>query len=86
MIPVVIGFGAIAVIAGSATILLPLIKAAVTHSQKRRRSKNRRKRSHGPRQRIDLIATKEEIVKGTEPPPPADNGRRSGDSATRRPG
>ncbi|CUS46078.1 hypothetical protein MGWOODY_Smn1770 [hydrothermal vent metagenome] len=86
MIPVVIGFGAIAVIAGGATILLPLIKAAVTHSQKRRRSRNRKKRSHTPRQRIDLTATKEDIVKVTEPELPADNDRGSGDSATRRPG
>lgn len=86
MIPVVVGFGVIAVVAGSATILLPLIKAGVVHAQKRRRSKNRKKRSHTPRQRIDLSATKEDIVKGAEPPPPADNGRDSSDSATRRAG
>jgi hypothetical protein len=56
MTPVVIGFGVITVAASGAALLLPFIRNAVARSQKRRRSKNRKKRPRTPHQRIDLSA------------------------------
>ncbi len=63
----VVTFGVIAIVAGGATVLMPMIKASLMRSRKRRRSKNRKSRksqSHMSRQRIDLTATPQ-----TDPPP-----------------
>ena len=73
VIPVVIGFGVIAVVAGGATLLLPAIKEAVVRSQKRRRSKNRKKRPRTPHQRIDLSAPLPGKAEGTPRPDPTPN-------------
>lgn len=73
MIPVVIGFGAIAVVASGATLLLPVIRNAVARSQKRRRSKNRKNRPRTPRQRIDLSASLPGQADGATEPDPTPN-------------
>jgi hypothetical protein len=58
----VITFGAIGVVIGGATVLMPIIKSEIARSRRRRRSKSRKSRQHTSRQRIDL----------TSPPPQSD--------------
>lgn len=59
MIPVVIGFGIIAVLTGALTILLPLVRESQGRSRRRRRRSKRskgQKTAHTPRYGLDVVA------------------------------
>lgn len=55
MIPVLIGFTALVALLGSAAVLMPLIRDSQGRSRRRRRRSKGRKRTHAPRERLQIF-------------------------------
>jgi hypothetical protein len=55
MIPVVVGFGIIALLTGVATIALPIIRESQGRSRRRRRRSKGRKTTRAPHQQLDIV-------------------------------